>query len=83
MATQVNSIELTILYILQTISAEANPDGAMSIVQTQTPTAHQRLTSLDDFRLMMRMMSGILKNGNIIAVTSAICCCIFPLKSCN
>ena len=65
--TQVNKIELTILYERQTISAEVKPEGAITIVHTQTPISQLLEISSEDRRRMTLMIKGILKNGKMMA----------------
>lgn len=55
-----------------TKSEEVNPEGAISTKQVQTPTAQNKLMSLDDFRWMIRTISGIFHNGRITAAIRAI-----------
>jgi hypothetical protein len=42
---------------------EARTAGVMRRMQIQTPKSQTRLISSADFRLMIRIMSGILKRG--------------------
>lgn len=45
------------------MSWEVNAAGVIKRMQTQTPKSQTRLISSADFRLMIRVMSGILKRG--------------------
>lgn len=53
--------------VRQTMSSEVNPEGAIRMKQTQTPIAQLRLMSLEDFRRMIFMTSGMLKSGRATA----------------
>ena len=53
-------------------SLEVNPEGAIRIMQTQTPMTQSWLKSEEDLRWMIFNIKGILKNGRIMAATNPI-----------
>jgi hypothetical protein len=71
-ATAENNTRFEILNVLQTISSDRNPDGAIKRMHTQTPTAQIRLISSEDFLLMIRRIKGMLNKGKTAAVITPI-----------
>ena len=62
-----NKTMFTIVKDLNTTSWEIMPEGSISIKHTQTPQTHNKLTSLEDLRFFILIISGILNTGSIIA----------------
>src|SRR5262245_10188712 len=74
MTTPVNKTTFTILKVRQTMSSETNPDGAIKIMHTHTPTAQLRLRSRDDLRRVILRISGIFHNGKATAAIRPMIC---------
>jgi len=69
MTTAVKSTTITTSNAFKMGSGETQLEGSIPKMQTQIPKVQMRLMSSDDFRFMIRQMSGISKNGMAIALT--------------
>jgi len=71
------------LNTLHTRSEEENAWGAIKTKQIHTPVTQYMLMSSEDLRFIIRAMSGIFQNGNIIAAIRAMVCFIFYASPAN